>query len=419
MEEGNDKLLKGLAGGREEEGAPLFSIFRPAPVPPPPPAPIKVPVPLEKPPVRGTPDLEAGLKKPPPPPPQDREMLDYLKQKINEMEGKLRESQEKGLAFAYEVKGREEARKESRREMDEFLAEVKRQQADSEAERARGVELEKARARIEALELKIMEFSAPRPEPPPRRELPAGEIERLRSGLKEELTAEFELLGAKLAEKISKETVEPLARRLDAENSAREKDKCGPRLPGENIAGTVPSLESLFAGFSGRLEAAREAAGKGDTEFRALAVAYFERILKAVEESRSALRDVSAGIEVSRIETSGMVEGLKRALQAGGAQAADAEVRRLAEASGPYDFGFITACFDNLEKTFCAAADTLARAGADARQAAGLPGAEAALIARRQAAILDSAARDLSSALEVFRGIRQEALKPIKKVLGA
>ena len=109
--------MKGLSGeGGEEGGLPLFAIFRaapaPAPVPAPPPESLKAPAPPEK---------------PPPPPPQDREMLDYLKAKINDMEAKLRESQEKGLAFAYELKGREEARKESRREMEEFLAEVKRQ----------------------------------------------------------------------------------------------------------------------------------------------------------------------------------------------------------------------------------------------------------------------------------------------------
>jgi hypothetical protein len=246
-------------------------------------------------------------------------MLDYLKQKINELEKKLIESQEKGLAFAYEVKGREEARKESRREMEEFLAEVKRQQAESEYERSRGLELEKARGRIEALELKIMEFSAPKPEPPvpPKPEIPAEEFDRLKAGLKAELAAEF---------------------------------------------------------------------GK---------------MALAVEESRS-----------------GMVEALKRALQSGGVDAADAEARRLAEAAGPYNLGFITACFDNLERSFCAAAETLVRAGAAARQAAGSPAAEAAT-ARRHAAILDAAARDMGAALAVFRGVRQEALEPIKKILGS
>ena len=114
-------------------------------------------------------------------------------------------SQEKGLAFAYELKGREEARKESRREMEEFLAAVKRQQAESETERARGLELEKARTRIEALELKIMEFSAsrpelpvgPKPEPPGPQEtqLRAAQMEKLRAASREDLAAEFKLLG--------------------------------------------------------------------------------------------------------------------------------------------------------------------------------------------------------------------------------
>ncbi len=217
MEEFEDKLPEDLAGEGEGEGNSLFAAFHsvpvPAPVPPSPPAQtsrtpspaaIKTAAPMK------TTNLdarlsgmegmprEAGPKRPvpPPPPSQDRELLNYLKQKINEMEGKLRESQEKGLAFAYELKGREEARKESRREMTEFLAEVKKQQAESESERAHGLELEKARARIEALELKLMEFSAPRPEPPPPPQpaISVEEFERMKAGLKAELAAGLEIL---------------------------------------------------------------------------------------------------------------------------------------------------------------------------------------------------------------------------------
>jgi len=484
MKEGNDKSLKGLAGGGEVEGGPLFAVFRPtpapAPVPAPPPAPLKAPAPPEKP--------------PPPPPSQDREMIDYLKTKMTELESKLRESQEKGLAFAYELKGREEARKESRREMEEFLAVVKRQQADSETERSRGLELEKARARIEALELKIMEFSASRPGsssvpngtgqyssssmPLSGDKLPVGpkpgwsppaaddssappgpqetqlreearresrrEMEKLRAASKEDLAAEFELLGAKLAEKILKETMEPLTARLAAESAAREKGLRDMRELAGSMADKVSGLENAFskkladmetlsAGFSSQMASAVQAAADKNEEFRALAGTSFERIsgqaacmaaevskmVSAGEEFRASLRDVSAGMEASRKETLGIVEGLKRALKAGGAQAADSAAGRLVSDSAPYNLGFITACFDNLEKAFCAAQDSLARTGADAREAADHPGANAAFIARRQAAMLDSAARDLGSALEVFRGIRQEALKPIKKILGA
>ncbi len=211
MEDRDDKLSKGLSGEGEGEGSSLFSVFRsvPVPAPVPPPAP-KAAAPLKNQSDRDNINLdaktsgvdsmprEAGPKRPvpPPPPSQDRELLNYLKQKINEMEGKLRESQEKGLAFAYELKGREEARKESRREMTEFLAEVKKQQAESESERAHGLELEKARARIEALELKLMEFSAPRPEPPapPQPAISVEEFERMKAGLKAELAAGLEIL---------------------------------------------------------------------------------------------------------------------------------------------------------------------------------------------------------------------------------
>lgn len=486
MEEKNDKLLKGLASGGEEGGGPLFAIFRPAPapapVPAPPPAPFKAPVPPEKPP-------------PPPPPSQDREMIDYLKVKMTELESKLRESQEKGLAFAYELKGREEARKESRREMEEFLAEVKRQQVESETERSRGLELEKSRTRIEALELKIMELSVPRVEAPPPH-APAGEIEKLQAGLKAELSGDFELLGAKLADKFKKETLEllaarlarldaesvrdleelaklrislkeeiaegfellggkltekilaeamgPLAGRLDAESAAREKGLRDMRELAGSMADKVSSLENafskkiadmetLFAGFSLQMTAAVQAVGEKNEELRALAGTSFKGIEKVEaamadefgkmvstgEEFRSGLRDVSAGMEASRKETLIIVEGLKRALEAGGAQAADSVAGRLVSNSAPYDLGFIIACFDNLEKVFCAAEETLARTSADARKSAGSPGADAAFIAHRQAAMLDSAVRDLGLALEVFRGVRQEALKPIKKILGA
>jgi len=223
MAELNDKSPEDLAGEGEGEGNLIFDAFHsvpvPTPVPPPPPAQtsrtqspetIKTEAPLRNPTDRGNTNLDArssgienmpretGPKRPAPPPPpsQDRELLNYLKQKINEMEGKLRESQEKGLAFAYELKGREEARKESRREMTEFLAEVKKQQAESESERAHGLELEKARARIEALELKIMEFSAPRPEPPvpPQPSISVEEFERMKAGLKAELAVGLEIL---------------------------------------------------------------------------------------------------------------------------------------------------------------------------------------------------------------------------------
>lgn len=460
MKEENNNSLKGLSGGGEEAG-PLFSIFRPAPAPAPAPPTVSAPAPVPVPPPAKIP--EPAPVPAPPPASQDREMIDYLKARMTEMESKLRESQEKGLAFAYELKGREEARKESRREMEEFLNAVKRQQAESETERSRGLELEKARSRIEALELKIMEFSALRPE------LPAGEIEKLRAGLKEELAADFALLSAKLAEKISKEIVEPLARGLDAENSARGKDNEALRLLGEGLAAQSSSLESafskklseleaLFAGFYPQLKAAQEDAGKGndslrllgdnlaaqvsslesafsrkfselqaaqedarkgDEELRALVGTCLENISKSVEESRSGLLAVEASVKASRVDVPGLLEGLKLALQAEGAKAADAAARGLAGTSGLYDLGFITACFDNLEKAFSAAAETLARADADARRSAGSPGAEAALIAGRHAAILDAAARDLLSALEVFRGVRREALAPIKKILGA
>ncbi|MEI7482325.1 MAG: hypothetical protein WCK75_08240 [Elusimicrobiota bacterium] len=213
MEELNDKSPEDLAGEGEGEdnlrSAAFHSVPVPAPVPPSPAAP-KTTAPLKNPADRGNINSdtrfsgiesmprEAGLKRPvpPPPPSQDRELLNYLKHKINELEGKLRESQEKGLAFAYELKGREEARKESRREMTEFLAEVKKQQAESESERAHGLEMEKARARIEALELKIMEFSAPRPEPPvpPQPAISVEEFERMKAGLKAELAVGLEIL---------------------------------------------------------------------------------------------------------------------------------------------------------------------------------------------------------------------------------
>ena len=293
METGNDKSLKGLAGRGDEEGGSLFAIFHPAPAPAPCPV---APAPAED-------AMRHGVPMPPPPS-QDREMNDYLKAKLTEMESKLRESQEKGLAFAYELKGREEARKESRREMEEFLAAVKRQQADSETERARGLELEKARARIEALELKIMELSAARPEPPvpPKPEPPgpqetqlrAAETEKLRAGLREDLAAEFNLLGAKLADKILKEAIEPLAACMGAE---------------------------------------------------------LRKMASAMEDFRSGLRDCQVAIESSKKDVIGIVEGPKRALVAGGAQAADSAAGRLVPDSAPYDLGFITACFDNLEKS--------------------------------------------------------------------
>ena len=547
MKGDNDKLLESPGGGAPEEGESLFSMFRPRPAPvpapaptapaqqaPPPassPAPMAAPVSLERPPARVPEDLdakisaiekrleEAALRKPAPPA-QDREMLEYLKSRVNEMEGTLRESQEKGLAFAYEVKGRDEARKESRREMEEFLAEVKRQQAESEAERSRGLELEKARARIEALELKILEFSKAKAEPPPPPQIPAEEMEKLKASLAEQQAAGFEALGSALAgkittetlerqaagfealgsaltekittetlerqaacfealgsdlagklaketqeqiaagceafgigltEKIAKETLEPLACRLDAESAAREQDKYDLRLLANNISDKASSLDAsfskkfaemdaLFAGFSSQLkgvmeagDAAREASGKNISELRAAAGASFDRLsgletsmasefarlAASMEEFRSGLREVSAGIAAKRAETAGIVEGFKRVLEAGGASSANEAARRLVEASGPYDYGFITACFNNLEKAFASASDGLARSGDAVREAAELPAAQAVQAARRQAAIMDSAARDLAAALEVFRGIKQEALKPIKKVLGA
>jgi hypothetical protein len=216
------------------------------------------------------------------------------------------------------------------------------------------------------------------------------------------------------------------------------------RLLADNTANKVTSLENAFAkkladmqtflsDFSSQMALAVQAAGKKNevlgaqagTSFEGIAKVSaamadeFEKMASANKEFRSGLRDASAGMEASRKEILGVVEGLKRALQAGGAQAADSAAGRLVSNSAPYDLGFITACFDNLEKAFCAAYETLDRTSADARKSAGSPGADAAFIAHRQTAFLDSATRDLGLALEVFRGVKQEALKPIKKILGA
>lgn len=164
----NDKLINGSDAAGGEEITPLFSAFRPKPRP----APARAetsskPASQEKP---AVPPLEtrlAGLEKklqeaaeredargP------EKQMLDYLKVKTAELEEKLRDSQKKAMEFAYELKGREDARKESHREMEEFLAAVKHQQSAAETERLRALELERSRQRIEALEQKLVEISS-------------------------------------------------------------------------------------------------------------------------------------------------------------------------------------------------------------------------------------------------------------------
>lgn len=467
MEYDPGKLLKSLSGAPPVKGDAIISAFQAAPNPEttPVPTPVTAPLPpgspavrdtappVEKPAAQESTNLEARLagierkleEAAQQRPPQDRELLDYMKQKINELEKKLIESQEKGLAFAYEVKGREEARKESRHEMEAFLTEVKRQKAESETERSRGLELEKARGRIEALELKILEFSAPRPEPPAplKPENLAEEIGKLKNRLDAESSARgkdnngLRLLAGNIAGKVSSmesdfsKRLAELRAGLDAESSAREKENDGLRL----LAGDFSErLAELKAG----LDTESSARGKDASDLQMLAsaiadkVSYMEiaflkrfaeleapigaefgKMALAMEEFRAGLSAIASGLEISRTGASWIVEDLKQTLRTAGADTTIA--RRFAAG---YNLGFMIACFSNLEKAFCAGAETLGRAGSAARQAAGAPGTEAALIARRQADILDSAARDFSSALEIFRGVRQEALKPIKKILG-
>jgi hypothetical protein len=274
-------------------------------------------------------------------------------------------------------------------------------------------------------------------------EIGRGLAEKISKVSADQFAALFEELGRGLVEKAVKGALEPLAARLAAENSLREVDMreicclsqgmtSKAAAVEEAFSKKLAELETMFSGFSAPMNEAVAAAGRENKELRALAGTSFERISRleaamkgefeqmasANEKFCAAVREMSVNMEASRKETSAMAEGLKQALQAGGGEAADAAARRLAQASGPYNLGFITACFDNLEKAFCSASDTLARAGAEARQAACEPGAAPALIAARQGAVIEAAARDLASAVAVFKGVRKEALGPIKKILG-
>ncbi len=111
--------------------------------------------------------LAEQVPPPPPPPPPPSPVAPVVLQKITEMENRLKDFQEKFLLGAAQVKNVEESRISGRREIEELLKVVRDQQKYSELDRQMHDQLEKAWARVEEMEKRMMEvYSAAAKKPP-------------------------------------------------------------------------------------------------------------------------------------------------------------------------------------------------------------------------------------------------------------
>jgi hypothetical protein len=408
--------LPGGTAGAEEEVTPLFAAFKPKPKPAPRPVPAPAPAPApanteaplpapkprqepEKP--QASPAMEARLaelekkllEKAAPAP--EKEALEYLKAKVGELEAKLRESQEKGLAFAFELKGREESRKESRREMEELLATMKQQQSAGETERLRLEEIGKSRARIEALEKRLLDLAAdagtPKQDPAQQERL-----EALAARL-----ASLESAVAAQAERFSADS------KVFEEKSARYMNATAERMRNELVEVLVIKLREfrsmlLEEAARGMDERMRQIPDRIDKSSSAMAEALAARLAE-LREAAALLSDTAVSASVGGDKA---FEWVKETLEKKGRTAVD-------YAAGAYDIGFIQASLDNLEKSLASALETVSRTSQAAEETALPPETRA----RRGATALAEAMKRLGDALDNFRHMRFEITKKIRKTL--
>ncbi|MGD9643754.1 MAG: hypothetical protein AB7V08_13565 [Elusimicrobiales bacterium] len=109
---------------------------------------------------------------PPAPPPPPSPAIPAVISKITEMENRFKEFQEKFLMGAAQMKNIEESKISARREIEELLKVVREQQKYSELDRQMHDQLEKAWARVEQMEGRLVEAYAaaaqkPAPAAPP------------------------------------------------------------------------------------------------------------------------------------------------------------------------------------------------------------------------------------------------------------
>ncbi len=115
--------------------------------------------------------------------------------KMAEMEGRLKEFQEKFLLGAAQIKNIEESKISARREIEELLKVVREQHKYSELDRQMHDQLEKAWSRVEEMEKRMMEvYSAAAKKPPEpvapavsTEEIAAAVVKAVDAGLKERL----------------------------------------------------------------------------------------------------------------------------------------------------------------------------------------------------------------------------------------
>lgn len=93
----------------------------------------------------------------PPPPPPPSPLVPAVLSKITEMEDRLKDFQDKFLLGAAQTKNSEESRISGRREIEELLKVVREQQKYTELDRQMHDQLEKAWARVEEMEKKMLE----------------------------------------------------------------------------------------------------------------------------------------------------------------------------------------------------------------------------------------------------------------------
>lgn len=421
---------KALSGDAGEEGAgagrrPLFSAFKPKPKPPPRPA----VAPSKPSPHQETPPAPPPKPTTPPPEPprqQDAEILGYLKGKVAELESKLRESQEKGLSFAFELKAREEARKESRREMEEFLGAVRQQQASAEADRQRAAEQDRYRERIASLEkalLQLTEKSDKAPEPELEQRLAAleqkledlaakpappdryAEIfskidlleEKLRASIPaippQRLSAELEILRDRLqnAENLllgrQEQLRKDLEERISSQAAATEREVLETaRIRFENLVGTErDELARLRKEFRSLRELMQLSAGETLTALDL-----------RLAELKEAVRQLSSAGALSGAEAERTVRWLQDFMEREG----ESETRK---AAGAYDFGYIRASLENLENTLGASLQALERP----LHAGEKPGPET----------LKEVLAEVRKGLENFKAVRAEALRGLRRRL--
>ncbi|PKM98910.1 MAG: hypothetical protein CVU79_01275 [Elusimicrobia bacterium HGW-Elusimicrobia-3] len=97
---------------------------------------------------------------PPAPPPPPSQAIPAVISKITEMENRFKEFQEKFLIGAAQMKNIEESKISARREIEELLKVVREQQKYSELDRQMHDQLEKAWARVEQMEGRLVEAYA-------------------------------------------------------------------------------------------------------------------------------------------------------------------------------------------------------------------------------------------------------------------